>query len=389
VSLQRICAYAALILLPCSALNFGVSFSWGDVFLIAAVVLNAGELTQIRWFQIPFLLALPFFLLSTLLDPDATLITSLQTLYLWGLVVPFGWVAFTTIPRRRIAHVLLAVFGVSSLVAIGQTFGYVPEIGTQVVVDYFGGRVHRAAGLTILCNELAAGLTSVVVLLPYVARTTLRVPGLLSLLGGMLATMSKSNILALPGLCYYFWREPHKKQFLALLTLLVVGLAVVYSQTEGLKSTWHLASQAVQRRIELAGTSLERRIEVLRYAMQYTRDCLWLGYGVAGTRGVFLRDTTNTAHIYYLGLVIIAGLPGAALWGIGVGSLLAGLVRRRESIFAMYLVSHLSACLALTVLNLSAQSLPLLVAGAIVGRPAPARSGRLPRTNEGKLRRAA
>jgi len=284
---------------------------------------------------------------------------------------------------------LLAVFGVNSLVAIGQTFGYIPEIGTQVVVDYFGGRIRRAAGLTILCNELAAGLTSAVVLLPYVARTVLRAPGLVSLLAGMLATMSKSNVLALPGLCYYFWREPRKKQFVAILVLFAIGFTVIYSRAENLESMWHLASQAVQRRLELASTSLDRRLEVLRYAMQYAKDCLWLGYGVAGTRMVFLRDTTNTAHIYYLGLVIIAGLPGAVLWGIGVTSLLIGLIRRNQPVYAMYLIAHLLACLALTVLNLSAQSVPLLVTGSIVGREVSRRTGAIRPPGQRNLRRAA
>ena len=74
VSLQVACAATALFLLPFPALNFGVSFTFADVFLVTAVLLNATQLVRLQAFQVPFLMALPLFVISTLLDPDGGLI---------------------------------------------------------------------------------------------------------------------------------------------------------------------------------------------------------------------------------------------------------------------------------------------------------------------------
>ena len=81
-SLQVACATIALFLLPFPALNFGISFTVADVFLVTAVLLNATQLVRLQAFQIPFLLALPLFVVSTLLDPDGGLIELVQVVRL-------------------------------------------------------------------------------------------------------------------------------------------------------------------------------------------------------------------------------------------------------------------------------------------------------------------
>jgi hypothetical protein len=50
--LQRFFAYGALFLLPFPSLNFGVSLTCGDVFLVLAMLLNAGEVTRIHPFKV-------------------------------------------------------------------------------------------------------------------------------------------------------------------------------------------------------------------------------------------------------------------------------------------------------------------------------------------------
>ena len=47
-SLQAACATIALFLLPFPALNFGVSFTLADVFLVTAVLLNATQLVRLQ-----------------------------------------------------------------------------------------------------------------------------------------------------------------------------------------------------------------------------------------------------------------------------------------------------------------------------------------------------
>ena len=83
-SLQRVFATVALFLLPFPALNFGVSFTIADVFLVVAVLLNAPRLLQLQGFQIPFLCALPLFVLSTLFDPDGGMVELIQVFYIWA-----------------------------------------------------------------------------------------------------------------------------------------------------------------------------------------------------------------------------------------------------------------------------------------------------------------
>jgi len=366
--LQKTVAYTALFLLPLSALNFGVSFTCADPFLILAVLLNAGEVVRIRAFQIPFLLAIPFFLVSSLLDPDCSLTAIVQTLYLWGFVMPFGWMAFTRLPKARIAQVLLASFALSSFVAVGQAFGCIPEIGHQVVVSFFGGSVNRAAGLSILCNELAAGLTSVLLLLPYIKTVAMRSGSLLSVLAGMLATMSKSNVLALPGLCYYFWQEPRKKHMLLIVALFAFIGSVATGQLNDVDYLWASVEQLIDHRREHLDGSFDERLEVIRYGMDYVAECVFLGYGIEGAQIRFTRDTTHTVHMYYLGLIVITGIPGALLWCSGVALILHGLWKPGDRIYLAYFLAHLLACLVLPVINLSVQSLPLMVAGAVAVR---------------------
>jgi len=215
----------------------------------------------------------------------------------------------------------------------------------------------------------------------------------LALLAGMVATMSKSVVFSVPAMGYLCWREPRKR---AVLVVGVVAAALIvgwlkYEAGDTPAVKW--LTDAITRRLEKSRASFHLRLEVARYAIGYLKDCLWLGYGIEGTRMVFFRDTStaNTVHVYYLGLIIIAGLPAAVLWVVGVGTLMTGLLKQRDWTLAVYLGSHLLALLALTVLNLSATNMPLMVAGAVVSRgSSTAEPSRSPRAaHRAAVRRAA
>ena len=104
--LQELVAKAALWFLPLTVVNFGVALTLGDVFLIAAILMNFREMLVVRRFQIPFFGVFILMMLSALSDTDITLVRLLQTLYIWGLVLPFGWCAFTNLRMQTIARVL-------------------------------------------------------------------------------------------------------------------------------------------------------------------------------------------------------------------------------------------------------------------------------------------
>lgn len=150
-----------------------------------------------------------------MLDPDGSLIPVFQMAYLWGFLVPFGWCAFVNLSPQRIAYLLLIASGLSCLVAIGQFTGYMPTLPTQKIIDYKDSS--RAAGLVLQCNSLTMALTPCFLLLPHIRQASLRILMLLLLLGGIASTVSKSAIMIVPGLLFYFfWREPEKGRVLRL-----------------------------------------------------------------------------------------------------------------------------------------------------------------------------
>jgi hypothetical protein len=365
--LQRFFAYGALFLLPFPSLNFGVSLTCGDVFLVLAMLLNAGEVTRIHPFQIPLLLAFPFFLLSTVLDPTGDLIAVLQVIYLWGVVVPFGWCAFTNIPVPRIAQVLLLSCLVNSLAAVGQVAGIVPPVGNQRIVE-FGQDFRRAAGISLACNSLVMTLTPMFLLLPYVRHAALRISALLGLVAGLAATVSKSIALAAPALCFYLFRERKKGRVaLGLIALLAVGGSIVESQS-GLGEFWAKLSESAEHRLDHADNSFDNRLNLIRVASDLFAESFVIGFGTTGAWNQMSMKASNTVHVYYLGLVLTAGLVGATLLLSGHALLIAGLWRIGQVEFSAFLVAYMLGLLVTTVLVLSFQSLPFLIGGAVFVR---------------------
>jgi hypothetical protein len=330
--------------------------------------MNIGHaLRQVYAFQIPLLLAFPLFLLSHLLDPDGDVVTVLQICYVWGFLVPFGWCAFVNIPLRRIAYLLLASNVLSATIGVGQFVGWIPDLPTQKVIQ-FKGSLRRAAGLMLQCNSLSMALTPCFLLLPYLPRVWPRIAVCLTLLLGYTATVSKSMILAVPGLLFYFlWREPEKRKFfLAAVIVGLVGLGLLAQSSAGPSIMWDLALEAMQHRLDGAENSYDERSKLVEIALEYSKECFLLGFGTEGTMIRISESTGNTVHVFYLGLVVIAGYPAAALVITGMLTIVGTLWKQREYNIAMYLTAQMLAISVMTVLCLSFQYTSLMVAASVL-----------------------
>ncbi|MBM83109.1 MAG: hypothetical protein CMJ78_21315 [Planctomycetaceae bacterium] len=368
-ALQRFCASMSLFLLPFPTLNFGVSFTFADAFLLVAMVLNLHELVRVQAFQVPFILAFPFFCMSAILDPDSNLESLAQVVYIWGLIVPFGWIAFTNIRPRRIAEILIASAVLNSVVASLQGAGIIGELGRQKLIAFdvgFNNAFNRGPGLSLNCNSLVMLMTPVFLLLPYIRSARLRSLLFLVFLGGIGASMSKSTIMALPGILYWLWREKQKKEVFATLAVFMTVAVLVLSQSSRVNNMVHKISTTIERRATYVDTSISTRTELIEVAVDYAKDCLFLGYGTTGSYKLISQSTGHNVHVYYIGLTVIAGVPAMLLLTIGMMMQTFRLWRLGEVYFAMFLLAHMLACLLTTVLYLSFQSLPLMVAGAII-----------------------
>ncbi len=362
-------AQAAIFLLPLPALKYtSTSITLADLFLVPAILMNLGyAIRQVYAFQIPLLLAFPFFLFSHLLDPDCELITVFQICYIWGFLVPFGWCAFVNIPLRRIAYLLLASNALSSLIGVAQFVGIFPELPTQKVIE-FKGSLRRAAGLMLQCNALAMSLTPCFLLLPYLPRVWPRIATCSILLIGYISTVSKSVILAIPGMLFYFlWREPEKRKFLlSALIVSLIGLGLLTQSSTNISQLWELANDAAQARLDGAENSFGERSNLVQIALEKSKECFLLGFGTEGTMIRISENTGNTVHVFYLGLVVIGGYPAAALITAGMLLIVGTLWTQRDYNVAIFLVAQMLALCVMTVLYVSFQYAPLMIAASVL-----------------------
>lgn len=368
--IQSFCAQAALFFLPLPAIKYTeTSLTLADLFLIPAILLNFSHALRLRAFQIPFLLALPINLISHMHDPDGRLVPILQMIYLWGFLIPFGWCAFVNLPSQRIAYLLLIASGLSCLVAMGQFTGYVPTLPTQKIIDYKDSS--RAAGLVLQCNSLTMALTPCFLFLPSVRQASLRILLLLLLLGGIASTVSKSAILAVPGLLFYFfWREPEKGRVLRWLAVACVLGLLVFNRGASVAEMVDKLNAVVDLRLSNAETSIDDRAHLAEVAFDYSSECLLLGYGTEGTYTVMTSRAGmgQTVHVFYLGLLLIEGWTAVSLTILGFFGLLVSLWSLRKYNDAIMLGTHLLAISVTTVLYLSYQYYPFVIAAAAIVR---------------------
>ena len=363
--LQRLFAWAALLLLPWPALRpFDVALTYGDLVLIPAILLNLDRMRRIHGWQVPLLLALPLILVTQAIDADASMIEVGQAAYIFGIVLPFGWVAFADFRPRHLVFGVLISMGISSLVAGLQLAGVLDAVGRSSIWTVFGAT--RSAGLNISCSGLCMAISPLFALLLYIPSHRWRIGLLGVLLLGLVATLAKSAIFASLGLLFYLLREPNRRGIVTLGTVLVLLLTSVFLLSPQLQETVDIVTTTVTIRIDRADISLWERTSTLRVAMGYVPRCWFTGMGYMGTSRELVQHLGNTVHVFHLGIILVGGLPAAVLHYAGVILLVGALHRCGHYPSAMMLICHMLALCTMTVLMLSFQYVPFLVGGAIL-----------------------
>ena len=363
--LQQTFAYLALIFLtwPCFR-PIDISLTYGDIFLVAAALLNANSFFQMRGFQIPLLMSLPFILITQVVDTDATMIEAGQALYIFGFVLPFGWIAFSNLPFHRVATTLILSMCLSSLVAVAQNMGFVGQIGLQNV--WAIRESYRGAGFSLSCSSLCMNITPIFAMLIYVPRFSLRLTCLIILLLGLFATLAKSSILAGPAILFYLLSEPNRRGISKLVAVGGVLGIFFFAFTSAGQEMFGSTVEALMFRIDKTHVSVWERTSTIRFAMSYLPECYFLGLGYAGTHIELTQHLGNTVHVFHIGLPLIGGVAGALLHYIGVYMLFAGLRSKRHTAAMVMLFSQLLAVCAMPVLMHSFQYIPYLLCGVII-----------------------
>lgn len=366
--LQRGLAMAALFFLPLSALNLGFSITLGDVFLVAAVALNAPYMARFQGFQLCFLAALPFFLISALIDPMGEWTDSVQVIYIFGFVMPFGWCAFVELSTRQIATALIASAALNSIVGIGQFAHVVPLLSTQVAIDYMGGELIRAPGLTGLTTGLAGSLIPIFPLLLKIDPPNARAPTMLLLLAGAASTVSKQAVVAALGIAFYWVMESRRQKMVSLAlcaTVIFLGLTV---KSDGANRLIWQFTDTVVFRYSYADESLDDRLSLAKAAIELLPDCTILGFGKAGAAYETSMIAGNSVHVYMLGAAITGGIPAALFVAIGIIVIFSSLFRDRAYPWLAYLSIGFIAMQSSTLVFVSYQSLLIMVTGAVVAQ---------------------
>ena len=364
-SLHATFAYSSIILLVCPALRpLEYSVTFGDLFLLMAILLNADHALKIQPFQIPLLAATPFMTLSQIMDPDATLVEIAQCVYIYGFVLPFGWVAFVGLKPRTLISVLLGALLVNSLVAIGQNAGYIGAIGRGRI--WATRDTFRGAGISITCSSLCMTLTPVFPLLLYLKSYRHRIIFLAIISLGMLATLAKSSIFAIPGLLYYLYREPNRTGVLRLIGGMALLAAGAFTWSSSARWLAFDVMTSVSHRLEYLDFSLWERMSTLRHAFSYISECYVLGLGYAGTHYELTQHLGNTVHVFHVGLPLIGGLVCAVLHYIGIFILIRKSRELKHGPLAVMMIGQMLAVCTMPVLMHSFQYIPYMLMGAVI-----------------------
>ena len=78
------------------------------------------------------------------------------------------------------------------------------------------------------------------------------------------------------------------------------------------------------------------------------------------------ESTGNTVHVFYLGLVVIAGYPAAALVTAGMLIIVGTLWAQRDYNVAIFLAAQMLALCVMTVLCVSFQYGVLMIAASVL-----------------------
>lgn len=341
------------------------SITFGDLLLLPAIVLNIDHVGKIRGWQIPLLISLPLILLSQVADPDGSIISVAQSLYIFAIVLPFGWVAFVNFRPRTLIAVLLTSLSISAIVGGLQLGGFVGQVGNQSIWALYGGAI-RSAGLSISCSGLCLSLSPVFALLLYVPDYRKRMLFLLLLSLGLLATLAKSAIFACAGLAYYLLKEPNRRGVVVVGAILVAMCMGLFATSGRIRSATTRVYDTVTYRTEKAGFSFYERTSTLRFSLRYLSRCLIIGMGTEGTTKELRQHFGNTVHVFHIGLLLTAGFPAAMLQWTGFGMLIVSSFRSGQHPAAVMLLCHMLALCTMTMLMTSFQYVPFMICASVL-----------------------
>jgi hypothetical protein len=364
--IQQVFAFAALLMLPWPALRpTAQSITFGDLLLLPAILLNIDHVGKIRGWQIPLLISVPLILLSQVADPDGSIISVAQALYIFAIVLPFGWVAFVNFRPRTLIAGLLTSLCISAIVGGLQLGGFVGQVGNQSIWALYGGAI-RSAGLSISCSGLCLSLSPVFALLLYVPDYRKRMLFLLLLSLGLLATLAKSTIFACAGLAYYLLKEPNRRGVVVVAAILIAMCAGLFTTSARLRNATARVYDTVTYRVDKAGFSFYERTSTLRFSLGYLGRCSVIGMGTEGTTKELRQHFGNTVHVFHIGMVLIAGFPAAVLQWTGFGMLIASSFRSGQHPAAIMLLCHMLALCTMTMLMTSFQYVPFMICASIL-----------------------
>lgn len=364
-TLHSIFAYLALIFLswPCFR-PVDASITYGDIFLVLAAFLNLQHVGKLKPYQLLLLFSVPTMLVSLALDPDGSPEAIIQAAYIFGFVLPFGWVAFVGLPVHRIVAVLLMAEGISAVVALGQTFGYLEAFGKARVWNTLDS--YRAAGFNTSCSGLCMNLTSLFCLLLYLRDQRMRVILLGLLLIGISATMAKSSTFAVPAIAFYLYWEPNRWKVIGRFAVLAMVLVGIIAVTPALQDKIIKMSASVSRRADHLDSSMNERLSTLKYALDFVPECYFFGLGYEGTARTLTQHLGNTVHVFHIGIVLIGGMICAIFHYMGLGLMLRDAARFKQYPLIMLVFSHWLSVCTMPVLMFSNQYIPLIVCGSIL-----------------------
>lgn len=364
--LQQVFAFAALLMLPWPALRpTAQSITFGDLLLLPAILLNIDQLGRIRGWQIPLLASVPLILLSQVADPDGSIVSVAQALYIFAVLLPFGWVAFVSFRPRTLITGFLVSLSISSMVGGLQLGGFIGQVGSQSIWALYGGAI-RSAGLNISCSGLCLSLSPVFALLLYIPDYRKRIFFLLLISLGLLASLAKSAIFATAGLSYYLLREPNRRGILIVGALVITMMAGLFATSSRLRNATDRVYETVTYRVDKAGFSVYERTSTLRFSLQYLSRCAIIGMGTEGTAKELRQHFGNTVHVFHIGMVLIAGFPAAILFWTGLGMLIMACFRSGQHPAAIMLLCHLLALCTMTMLMTSFQYVPFIICASIL-----------------------
>lgn len=373
--LQGAFACTAIVLLACPALRpMEYSVTFGDLFLLVAILLNADYALKIQPFQVPLLAATPFMILSQIMDPDATVIEIAQCVYVYGVVLPFGWVAFAGLRPKTLIAVLLGALVANALIAVGQNAGLIGAIGHGRI--WATRDTYRAAGISITCSSLCMTLTPVYPLLLYLNSYRQRIIVLVIITLGILATLAKSSIFAVPGLLYYLYREPNRAGVTRLFGVMGILSVCAFLWSPSVRWLAFDVLASISHRMSYLDVSLWERTSTLRHALSYVPECYVLGLGYAGTHFELTQHLGNTVHVFHIGLPLIGGLTCALLHYIGIFMLLRKTLELKHGPLAILMIGQMLAVCTMPVLMHSFQYIPYMLMGSVIVSTQVALAGR-------------